>query len=218
MAKPQFHRNSDRAAGFTLLELLIAMAILAALAGLMAGSLSFGATVWSKSDAVAERTEQSIIAQRFLRRMLGEAQPLVHADTRRDRLLAFDGRRAELKFVTGSLSHAAIGGPYLVYVHLIGSGSDKSLAISWRELAPDLEDFDTSKDQETSVLMNGVSDLEITYFGKLTSGDDRQWQSSWENRKQLPLLVRIKLQFDRPNDHAWPEFVASTHVQSTSMR
>lgn len=205
----------DRRSGFTLLELLIAMSILAALIAMMAGSLSFGATVWEKSDGVAERTTRLMIAQRFLRRQVSEALPLVRADERRGRLIAFEGRATEVKFVTGALSHAAIGGPYLVHVHRDESGQ---LAVSWRELAPDLENFDRGKDGETSALLDGVSDIEISYFGKSKSGRDREWHNTWEDRNELPLLVRINLGFGDKAEQTWPEFVAATLIHTIGVR
>lgn len=216
MSQPQHER--DRLSGFTLLELLIAMSILAALIAMMAGSLSFGATVWEKSDVVAERTSRLMIAQRFLRRQVSEALPLVRPDGRRGSPIAFEGGTTKLKFVTGSLSHAAIGGPYLVDIHLDGSGARKQLVLSWRELAPDLEDFDNGKEEETSALLDGVAAIEISYFGKSTSGQDRIWHNSWEDRNELPLLVRIKLEFEDNADGTWPEFVSATRIQTTRVR
>lgn len=202
-----------RDGGFTLIELLIAMSILAALMALMASSLSFGATVWERSDAAAERTNRVVIAQHFLRREFEQAEPLFLPNTPRGRQVAFTGRPTSVRFVAGSLANASVGGPYLVSLHLEGSGQERRLAVSWRELSPDLEDFEAAKPNETSVLVEGVSNLDISYFGSIKNDRGNAWQSTWEERDELPLLVRVRLDFDGSTGQAWPEFVGSLPLE-----
>ena len=62
-------------AGFTLLELLVSMTLLALLAIAMFGSLRFGARAWDRSEAHGAGMEQVRLVQQLLRRDLEQAYP-----------------------------------------------------------------------------------------------------------------------------------------------
>ena len=64
------------AAGFTLLELLVAMTVLAVLTGLLATTVSFGARIWEREQTQLEQWAELQMVQDVIRRTLGEAWPL----------------------------------------------------------------------------------------------------------------------------------------------
>src|SRR5579864_2460479 len=64
-------------AGFTLLELLISLTLLAVLSAILFGGLRFGTRAWERSEVMASETDEIAIAQNFLRRQLSDAYPLL---------------------------------------------------------------------------------------------------------------------------------------------
>ncbi len=81
-----------RAAGFTLVELVVALSMVTVMMVLLFGGLRLGARVW---DTVEQRTgtlhERQMIA-RFIMRELEQARPLTFAPRDGDKRLAFVGK------------------------------------------------------------------------------------------------------------------------------
>lgn len=198
----------ERQAGFTLLELLIAVTLMVALFAMMAGSLGFGVTVWDRGESFATRSSELMIAQRFVRRQLGEALALTHPGDERRRVLAFQGRIDAVRFVTGSLAQAGDEGPFLVELRTARDGN--GLEFWWRRIQPDLSDFDDNEEGESRVLMAGAVEAEFSYFGTNDQGDAMEWQSRWEQRAELPWLVRVRLRLAPESGRIWPELVVAT--------
>ena len=71
-------KQSD--AGFTLLEVLVGLSVLALTLGLLGGSLQFGARTWERGQAVVDRNTEMRAAYRFLSRLVAETRPEVRRD------------------------------------------------------------------------------------------------------------------------------------------
>ena len=65
----------DRQSGFTLMELLVAITLFSLLSLVLTGSLRFGLTAWARGSEHAERVDQNLVAEDFLRRTIGDAYP-----------------------------------------------------------------------------------------------------------------------------------------------
>jgi general secretion pathway protein J len=63
-------------AGFTLLELLAALTVLAVLMAMMFGGLRFGARVWERGDAGLRGLAELQTAAGFIRRQIAQAIPV----------------------------------------------------------------------------------------------------------------------------------------------
>lgn len=214
-------------AGFTLLELLVAMTLLALVFGLIAGGVGFGAAVWEKGDASTKRATELQTAHRVLRarieamapyqkpRELGQAfQPL-----------AVEGAPDALVFVGPPPAELASPGIYRYRVAVEGRGHNRTLTLAWRRLQPDLRDFDTDAndrtvpgkdDQDTSgsvTLMAGFAGARIQYFGAIKTGDPAEWRDRWEDARQLPELVRLSMVFPQGDPREWPPLIVAPMVE-----
>lgn len=84
--------------GFTLLELLVAMAILGLLAAALSGGIGFGLRAWEAGQRGADRLETPAAVQALLRRQIEQAYPmLAHTD---EPTILFEGARHRLRFLT----------------------------------------------------------------------------------------------------------------------
>src|ERR1700674_5801628 len=80
-----------REAGFTLVELLVALSLFSLLALVLFGSLRFGLRAWELGTAHADRVEDVMFAQNLLRRLVADAYPLFAFDNPIHSRLDFDG-------------------------------------------------------------------------------------------------------------------------------
>src|SRR5882672_8231233 len=92
-------RDIDSEAGFTLVELLVGLALFSLLSVLLFDNVRFGLRAWRNGSVTAERFERSMIAQDLLRRMIGNLYPMIVADGARQQQIDFDGTGDALSFL-----------------------------------------------------------------------------------------------------------------------
>ncbi len=196
-----------RARGFTLVELTVALVLMAGIAALLYGSLSLAARTWDGGEAktlqVSDmRTAQRICARRSPRnfrcgfgRSPGFRCCSVASATRFDYAAALPTRVAE-------------GGVYLFRLAVVRNG-DKSQLVQER-MIPDVNALEPPefRDAERSVLAEGIAELRIEYFGRdvdAADADAPTWRDRWDDKQRLPLLVRIDVKPEK--GAAWPTLV-----------
>jgi len=214
-------------AGFTLLELLVAMTLLALVFGLIAGGIGFGAAVWEKGGASSRRAAELQTAHRVLRARIEAMAPYRRPREPRQALQPFavDGAPKTLVFVAPPPAELAPPGLYRYRIAIEGSGRDRVLTLRWRRLQPDLRDFDegagsanvaVADDEDTSgsvTLMSGFEEAHIDYFGAIKADDPPEWRNRWEDAASLPKLVRLTMVFADDDPREWPPLIAAPMVE-----
>jgi general secretion pathway protein J len=181
-------------AGFTLLEVVIAMALLAAMLGMAWGGLSFALKGWDTGDAKGRRAVDLQLAQNFLRRELAEVFPMRWKDQSKLRV-AFEGDAKSLRFVSTRAAGASSGGLALVGLEVAPGADprDRNLVMR-RALADDkAQDFTSLGAAEPTLLMANVDKVEFAYFGAVNDFNEPGWQNEWTFEGRIPQLVRLKV-------------------------
>ena len=183
-----------QAGGFTLLEVLLAVTLLAAALALGFGVVrAAGATV-ARGELVSQRNER-----------MG-AQGIVFAfDRQSGRSLRFEGTAQSLRFVADLPDYLGRGGPHL---HVLsvgddGTGKGKALEVVFR-LVQAAEARAPTRPPEP--LAEGLTRVEFAYRSLDDSGKLGAWQAPWENPEALPLQVRVRIA-DAQGE--WPDVVIS---------
>lgn len=220
-------RRAAGDAGFSLLELLVAMTLLALVFGLIAGGIGFGAAVWEKGGASTKRATELQTAHRVLRARIEAMSPYRQPRERRQALqpLAVEGAPNALVFVGPPPAELAPPGIYRYRVAIEGGGHDRTLTLAWRRLQPDLRDFDVgvsdgtvsgNYEQDTSgsvTLMAGFESARIQYFGVIKPDAPAEWHDRWEDARQLPKLVRLTMAFPDGDPREWPPLIVAPMVE-----
>lgn len=204
-------------AGFTLLELLVAMSLLAVLLALMFGGLRFGTRVWESGDAALRGLSDLQSASNFVRRQIASSIPR-NASTQAgdgEPTPSFRGAPDGLKLVTLAPSQLMPGGLYEVALGLDGGGGGGYRLSAWlRPLArqPGDERLTIDQDERTRqvVLLDGVADLRLRYFGQGEDFDEPPtWHDRWEDMLAPPNLVSVRVTFAPGDRRTWPELVVA---------
>src|SRR5258708_6311941 len=95
-------RDAGDEAGFTLVELLVALALFSLLVTLLFDNVRFGLRAWQNGSVNAERFERSMISQDLLRRMIGNLYPMIVADGEIQPQIDFDGIGDSLSFLSNA--------------------------------------------------------------------------------------------------------------------
>lgn len=189
-------KRSQRARGFTLLELVIALTLLALMASVLYGALGYAGRSWEGGEAKAEATAGMRLSHGFLRTQLEAQHPLRMRKIVEFPLL-FTGTREELRFAA-PLPARITGGGIWYYRLLVKRENEQSRLVLERML-PDVEaaalpEFDKIDKTEASILADNVKELRVGYFG-YEPGAARTtapaWRERWDDPNRLPLLIRV---------------------------
>lgn len=206
-----------RTGGFTLVELLVAMILIALMVTMLFGALRLGTRTWDGVEASVVEVSERRLVMNFLRHIISQARP-AKSDVLGPRYAHFVGKRNAVEFVAEMPPHLGIGGAYLVRLEVHEAGDDQSLMMRRWLYHPDILDggngipewtslhdsnsFDAPKQEvegdtvagylyNERVLLSGVSD--IAFFFHRGAADGGEWEQNWSEQPSLPGLVKISL-------------------------
>ena len=200
----------SRLRGFTLLELLAALALLALLMlGVWSGIRTAAHTV-HHGRAKVDRLDKIRGAEQFLRRNFSQVTPIPWARDEDGRAVVFAGGLHTMRFVAPLPGFLGRMGPQLQQLALVPDGHGTwRLEMSFAMLPPD-----GSQPQplgKPEVLLTGIRSGRFIYRGFNLKGLDLGWRPSWGRPTQLPSLVQVKLQLAQGQ---WPTLTAPLRVDA----
>lgn len=204
-------RKSDQCgeAGFTLVELLVALALFSLLATLLFGNVRFGLKAWQIGSAHAERVDSSMTAQNLLRRVISNAYPLFLLDGAGHSRVDFDGARDAVSFL-GSAPMVVHGGGRFRFKVLVERQQDRSELVM--TATPELADPQDRSMTTKTLLLADVDRAEFSYFGAAAAEPAGQWHDSWTQLNELPKLVRLRVTFRSGDARLWPDLVVAPRI------
>ena len=197
-----------RFAGFTLLEMLIGLTLLGVLLILIYSSLNIGLRAWDTGDRRATEASHQRIVQSFIRRELGQVFPIRWRGIAESKI-AFEGAKTEIKFVTAlNLGAAAKEGGlqsghlYLADDNEAGPDGKRRQSLFLKREVFDLQAKDWSglDAAKATRLIEGVTSIEIAYFGAENDATDAKWVDEWAHPQRMPLLVKFSIKTDQGRD------------------
>ena len=191
--------------GFTVVEMLVALAVAVLLVSLVYGAIRVGQRSASAVDSRVEQSDLMRIGWQFVHDTIAHAGPAKDPARPQNRT-GFDGTSDLLQFVADMPSYVGIGGPARITLGRISMAGGDQLLLTRERL--DEDSTPTGAEQiEQAVLVENLDELRIEYFGQLERGVPPSWQSNWDHARWLPNLVRIAV---RPSGApAWPLLTAA---------
>ena len=187
-------KRAPRQRGFTLLEILLALALLAFVMLGVWGAMRGAARVTHSADAVMAQGEQVRTVQQFLRRYIGAAgpQPFAMADGSAARM--FRGDASSIEYVAPLPMQSGHAGLYIQTVSLQKDGNGMLLRLDYQ---PYTENPVANAQPIQHVLLTNLRGGTFEYLAAAAFGKPPAWRDDWQATNGLPLAVRIHL------DPAW---------------
>jgi general secretion pathway protein J len=180
-------RHSDREAGFTLIEMLIALILMVGILAALATVTSQWLPNWNRGFAHVQRTEVFGLGLERLVADLSAAE-FVTASRKAKRPL-FEGDELAVQFV-----RTAIGPntrPGLEVVRISTMSDDRGVALV-RARTPFVPLPENGKIRDLSNFSDPVVLMRAPYRAIFSyAGPDHAWQNSWHDADQLPIAIRV---------------------------
>jgi general secretion pathway protein J len=184
---------TSRSAGFTLLEIIVALIVFGFLAAGLSQTVRFGLSAWRTENRLSDKRGDLEAVDRALRMVVRNLDP--GDDTGRPAIVGTDNTLTGISRMPLPLAGLAEA-PVEIGVAVSGN----RLILRWRSYSH-TEPLTTPPIPAETTLVGDVEHLSITYW-QPTGG----WLNAWR-RPDLPRLIRLRIAFR--GDHAthWPDLV-----------
>ena len=185
--------KARKRAGFTLLELLLAVSLLALITGAILGGLHLGRRAWETSRA-SESLDEVENALRAVASLLARNYPVpIAAQDATSGQVLFIGRSDACRFVALSEGGAQWGGLILAEIAGAEARNGAELAV-WTKVFRPSEGLDVPREAMTrTVVLRDLVSFELSYFGAPEPGRPPVWSEKWSGRVALPQLIGVKI-------------------------
>jgi len=187
---PKRRQRGPTSQGFTLIEMLVAVTLMALLSVILFEGMRLATRSTAVSSAMIDRSGQLLLAYGVVRAQLSSAEALP-AGQSNPPPVDFDGRTEGVSFVELPPAYLAPGGLQRARLIFERSGHIGRLMLSWEPV----KTGDPATNQPATMLLDHLSSAEFSYFGSLTADEPPQWWQSWESVDHLPTLVRLRIAF-----------------------
>jgi general secretion pathway protein J len=198
-----------RARGFTMIELMISLVLLALMSAVLFGSLNLAGRSTDAGTAKAEATSGMRLAGDYLRTQLAAQHPQRMRKIA-DFPLLFGGAVDEMRYTAPLPGRVGLGGMWYYRLKLATvPGRDKPSLILER-MIPDVGALDKPEfvDADRSVLADDIKELKFAYYGINTGASVDEaptWRDQWDDTQLLPQLIRVDVTPEK--GLAWPTLV-----------
>lgn len=201
--------------GFTLIEIVVALALLAIMSVSLFESLRFGQRTYEKVIRNGGAHWDVFAAQRLVRTLVESAYPQEPSQTGVVRMYGLEGRIDRIA-LTAPAPEAVGGAGLFRYEFLlrqnVGAGYDVVVRW-WPDYAVDAGAADSPAEE---VLIEKVVSLEWSYRAAPASNDSDTagavWSNEWLGSQALPILVRLRVKFPDGDSRRWPDLVMAPRV------
>ncbi|GAB2490007.1 prepilin-type N-terminal cleavage/methylation domain-containing protein [Arenimonas alkanexedens] len=177
--------------GFSLIEVLLATALLAAGIALAFATLRNATVATGRAEDMAQRNERLRAVQSFLRRQVEDALPLpIEIDGSTGRTIMFVADKDEMQLVAPMPGYLSHGGPHLQTFRLVRGRDGLRLEFEHQLLTPD---GPLANEREPEILLEGIADGGFGFRTLDQDGRPGAWTARWDTPDSMPRLVRLEL-------------------------
>jgi general secretion pathway protein J len=196
-------RRKYAAAGFTLIEVVLALTIFALLGAILYGAFALSHSALAKAQGAAERSQAQRATADLLGSYIRSAYP--YRSSPQDQAVYFSGETDSLAFIS-AYSHG-MGGRGLARIEITSDDQDDSggAALNLEEATPVrvAGDGGASGQSLRVVLKQRIRDWRLAYLDP--QAEEETWQDRWDGqeRRLLPRAVRFSFSDEGGHEVRW---------------
>lgn len=197
---------NQREAGFTIIEVIIALTILSLLMLAMITAMRTLGDTQTRIQIVIDRTDEMRMVSQFLRRSIAQAAPVLRRKEGEQEGTYFRGTGNELIWVSPISAGPAIGGLNVA-----------RLSVEKKQLMLQLQAFKSPEEEpnweevEKYTLVSNLENIAIGY----RLDNSKEWKEEWEQGSASPQTVRLVIE---KAGRFWPELIVDLAARKASRR
>lgn len=176
-------------AGYTLLEMLAAIAIIALMSVPMASGMEFGIRTWQDAHVKVSEQERIMLVRARLTDWMRGAHPVDVNRVAGVKSYPVTGDEATLSFMTAIHPDPVRDSLYRVTLRLSEGGALQA------GVMPDHAQYEDGAEETWFDLLAGVDAVRFSYLDGVDAGGSFIWASEWQERISMPQAFRMDLDF-----------------------
>jgi general secretion pathway protein J len=178
--------------GFTLLEVMLAILLLAVLLAGTYGAIRTATHAMHSGELAIDRTNRLRVAQEFLRRQISRIMPLAFGqDESTNTNFVFEGSGNAMRFVAPMPGYLSKGGPYVQTLSFAGNRSGGRELLFTNTMLNGFDIDDKSQQKEPAILLDQIADGHFEFRTLDENGDLTDWSDQWDDPSVTPVMVRV---------------------------
>src|SRR5262249_23357287 len=194
--------------GFTLAEMLVALALFALLATLLFSNVRFGVQAWAIGSARTEQIDQIGATHHLMRRIIANAYPLALRDDPTRVRIDFDDTKNAISLLAAAPVALRARGRFRFTISSESRGDGIDLMMT---ALRDLAATHSRASPARTLLLADLAQVEFAYFGAPRPGQAAEWDDTWTDLAELPKLIRLRARF-RDDVRQWPELIVAPRI------
>jgi len=209
----------QRVAGFTLVELLLAITLMSILLGLTYSGLRAATRSSIQGEKMLAAGGELRATHQFLRRQLNQMLPLSFAiaDGNEELRIVFEGDTKSIRFVAPMPGYLGTGGPQVQLVEVMPD-DDGELVLQFSHALLQGYEEERMYDRDPVILLEGVASADFEFMGRDEEGQVSGWTGGWDQQDVLPVAVRLNVEFSGELNLRWPDLVAGVKIDELAMQ
>ena len=189
-----------------MMEVLVAMTLLALLMTALSGSIGFVGRSWDRGWEASEKSASFSRIESTVRRMVERSFPVTVRAEKKQRFL-FEGTETRLRLVAHDAPGGSAGALYVQEIAVTGTASRRQLLYRQYLFRSGSVRPDSITEAE---LLSGDFSVAFSYFGSVRPTTPPVWLESWTPDRALPALVQLRIHTG--DGTPWPPIIARPHV------
>jgi len=204
--------------GFTLIEIMLAILLLALLLAGTYGSVRTVVRATHSGEDVIDHVNRLRVAQEFLRHQISRILPMPFGQEDGTNNIVFQGEGDFMRFVAPMPGYLSYGGAYVQTLKLVNGSNGLQMQYTHALL----NGFDLEKpseaEEEPVVLLDQMQEARFEYRAFDEEGQLTDWSDQWEDSSLTPVMVRIAVTL-RPETHTvWPNMEIPLLLDTSAVR
>jgi general secretion pathway protein J len=207
---------SSRGAGFTLVELLLALTLMAMLLALAYGGLRAATRAADRGQTILEDSSRIRMAHQFVHKQLNQIAPLTFEESEDGtERTVFVGEERRIRYVAPMPGYLGFGGPQVQELAIVRGARGLELVLSHALLQGFEEELLYERDPIP--LVDQIADARFSFLGVDETGELAGWTPTWDEPGTLPESISLEIEFEEEVYIQWPLLTSSVRVDQSAL-
>lgn len=191
-------KESGKAPGFTLVEVMVTLTILGLIVLMIFGVFRLGLSAWDKGETVKEAYQEIRMISQLISPQIKSAVPyMIKTKKAEGNYLAFEGKASSLKFVSALPIKSKQPEGFVFVTYEFKEGAERGgRLILYEQKVLNRDFFEEAQKEESAIpLLEKVSAVRFEYFREEdpSKNQEEEWLEEWniKEEKRLPKALKM---------------------------